>query len=140
MLKSLVFAVMFAVCVVGLAAPAHAHGPYIVIVGSDSTHAFETTVGGALANPRNVDTYAINHCNQRYGSIDCRVLASGRGGCVALSDDGPTLIAAWAETRSGAKAATVAKVGDPDANVDIAHCIFDPGLVPPTGGGFWTTQ
>lgn len=140
MLKSLAFAVMLAVGIVGLAPPAHAHGPYIVIVGSDSTHAFETTVGGALANPGNVDAYAINHCNQRYDSTDCRVLASGRGGCVALSDDGPILVAAWAETRSAAKAATADKVGDPNANVDIAHCIGDPGLVPPTGGSIWTTQ
>ncbi|TAM63723.1 DUF4189 domain-containing protein [Mycobacterium sp.] len=139
MLKLLAFAAMI-VCAIALAAPAYAHGPYIVIVGSDSTHAFETTVGGALARPGDVEAYAVSHCDQRYDSTDCRVLAGGRGGCVALSDDGPTLVAAWAETRSSAKAAVVAKLGDPDANVDIARCIGDPGLVPPTGGSFWTTQ
>jgi len=141
MFKPLAFAVISAVCAVGLAAPAQAQGDYIVIAGSDSTHAVETTVGGSLASLDRVEAYAVSHCAERHGATDCRVLAEGQGGCVALSDDGPSLVGAWGATRVAAGAATLAKVGLAGANVDLARCVGDPGLISPTGGNsFWAVQ
>lgn len=141
MFKHLASAVIPALFAVGLATPAQAQGGYIVIAGSDSTHAVETTVGGTLANLDLVEGYAVSHCAERHGATDCRVLAEGQGGCVALSADGPSLVAAWGANRRAADAAAVAKVGLPGANVDIDRCVGDPGLSAPTGGGsFWATQ
>lgn len=140
MFKPLVSAAISAVCAVGLAAQAQAQGAYIVMAGSDSTHTFETTVGGGLANLNNVEAYAVNHCAKRHGATDCRILAEGQGGCVALSDDGPSLIGAWGATRDDASAAVADKVGLPGANADVAQCVGDPDLVPPGGNSFWTTQ
>ena len=133
-------AVIAAVYAVAVAAPAHADGGYIVMAGSDSTHTFETTVGGGLASLDHVEAYAVNHCAARRGATDCRILAEGEGGCVALSDDGPTLLGAWGATREDAIAAVVAKVGRPGATADNAYCVGDPDLVAPPGGSFWTTQ
>ncbi len=140
MFKPLAFAVIPAVCAVGLAAPAQAQGGYIVIAGSDSTHAVETTVGGSDASLSYVEAYAVSHCAERHGATDCRVLAEGQRGCVALSDNGQSFVGAWGATRSAAGAAAVAKVGLAGANVDIARCVGDPGLIPPTGNSFWATQ
>lgn len=133
MFKLLGFAVIPAVCAVGLAAPAQAQGGYIVIAGSDSTHAVEATVGGSLASLGDVEAYALSHCAERHGATDCRVLAEGRGGCVALSDDGRSFVGGWGPTRGAAGAAAVAKVGVAGANVDVARCVGDPGLVSSTG-------
>lgn len=140
MFKLLASAVLPAVCAVGLAAPAHAEGAIIVMAGSDSAHAFETTVGGVLAGRTRIETYAVNQCAQKHGATDCRILAEGEGGCVALSDDGPSLLGAWGASREAAIAAVVAKVGQAGATADKAYCVGDPGLVPPGGGPFWTTQ
>ncbi|WP_461479949.1 hypothetical protein [Mycobacterium sp. HUMS_1102779] len=57
-----------------------ADGGYIVMAGSDSTHTFETTVGGGLASLDHVEAYAVNHCAARRGATDCRILAEGEGG------------------------------------------------------------
>ena len=124
------FAVIPAVCAVGLAAPAQADGGgYIVIAGSDSTHAVETTMGGSLASLSDVEAYAVSHCAERHGATDCRVLAEGQRGCVALSDNGQSFVGGWGATRSAAGAAAVAKVGVAGANVDVARCVGDPGLI-----------
>lgn len=134
-------AVITAFCAVAVAAPAHADGDYIVMAGSDSTHTFETTVGGSLASLDHVEAYALNQCATRHGATDCRILVAGEGGCVALSDDGPKLLGAWGATREDAIAAVVAKVGRPGATADNAYCVGDPGLGGgPSGGSFWTTQ
>lgn len=140
MVKLLASAVVSAACAVGLAAPANATGGYIVMAGSDSAHAFETTVGGGLAAQTRIEAFAINQCAQKHGATDCRILAEGEGGCVALSDDGPSLLGAWGATREAAVAAVIAKVGQAGAAADKAYCVGDPGLVPPGGGPFWTTQ
>ena len=117
-----------------------ADGGYIVMAGSDSTHTFETTVGGGRASLDHVEAYAVNHCAARRGATDCRILVAGEGGCVALSDDGPKLLGAWGATREDAIAAVVAKVGRPGATADNAYCVGDPDLGAPPGGSFWTTQ
>lgn len=140
MVKLVASAVIAAVCAVALTAPAHADGGYIVMAGSDSTHTFETTVGGGLASLGRVETYAVSHCAAHRGATDCRVLAEGEGGCVALSDDGPKLLGAWGATRDDAIAAVVAKVGLAGATADNAYCVGDPELVPPPGSSLWTTQ
>ncbi len=142
MFKPLAFAVIPAVCAVGLAAPAQADGGgYIVIAGSDSTHAVETTMGGSLASLSDVEAYAVSHCAERHGATDCRVLAEGQRGCVALSDNGQSFVGGWGATRSAAGAAAVAKVGVAGANVDVARCVGDPGLISPTGNfSFVATQ
>ncbi|BCZ20676.1 DUF4189 domain-containing protein [Mycobacterium senriense] len=140
MFKLLASAVVPAVCALGLAAPANADGGYIVMAGSDSAHTFETTVGGGLADLSRVEEYAVNQCARKHGATDCRILAEGEGGCVALSDDGPSLLGAWGASREAAVAAVVAKVGQAGAAADKAYCVGDPGLVPPGGGPFWTTQ
>jgi Domain of unknown function (DUF4189) len=139
--KPLAFAVIPAVCAVGLAAPVQAQVGYIVIAWSDSTHAVETTVGGSLASLSDVEAYAVSHCAERHGATDCRVLAEGRGGCVALSNNGQSFVGGWGATRSAAGAAAVAKVGSAGANVDIARCVGDPGLISSTGNfSFVATQ
>lgn len=140
MFKSIASAVIAAVCAFAPAAPARADGNYIVMAGSDATHTFETTAGGGLASLDRVEAYAVNHCAARRGANDCRILAEGEGGCVALSDDGPKLLGAWGATREEAIAAVVAKVGRPGATADNAYCVGDPELVAPPGGSFWTTQ
>ncbi|OBH15186.1 DUF4189 domain-containing protein [Mycobacterium sp. E3247] len=129
MFKPLASAVILAACAVGLAAPAQAQGGYIVIAGSDSTHAVEVTVGGGAASLSDVETYAVSHCAERHGASDCRVLAEGRGGCVALSDNGQGLVGGWGPTRNAAGAAAAAKVVSGQANVDGTRCVVDPELV-----------
>jgi hypothetical protein len=138
--KAVAFPVIAAACAVALAGPAQADGSYIVMAGSDATHTFETTVGGGLASLSRVEASAVNRCAARPGATDCRVLAEGQGGCVALSDDGPKLLGAWGATREDAIAAVVAKVGMTGASADNAYCVGDPQLVPPPGSSFWTTQ
>ncbi len=141
MFKLLASAVIPAVWAVGLAAPAQADGGYIAIAGSDSTHSVETTTGGTLASLDHVEEYAVSHCAARRGATDCRILAEGQGGCVALSDDGHSFVGAWGATRSAAGAAAVAKVGLAGAIVDTARCAGDPGLTAsPGGSSFWATQ
>ena len=140
MSKILVSVVIPAVYAVGSAAPAQAQGGYIVIAGSDSTHSVETTAGGGLASLNSVEEYALRHCAERHGSIDCRILAEGKGGCVALSDNGHGFVGAWAATRSAAGAAAVAKVGLAGATVDVACCLGDPGLNVAGQNSFWVTQ
>lgn len=141
MFKLLASAVIPALCAVGLAAPAQADGGYLVIAGSDSTHSVETTMGGSLASLDFVEAYAVSHCAERRGAADCRVLAEGQGGCVALSDNGQSFIGAWGATRKAAGAAAVAQVGKTGAIVDISRCAGDPGLSSsPGGSSFWATQ
>ncbi len=125
---------------VGVSAPARADGGYIAIAGSDSTHSVETTAGGSLASLDHVEEYAVSHCAGRHGASDCRILAEGQGGCVALSDDGHSFVGAWGATRSAAGAAAVAKVGRAGATVDIVRCFGDPGLDGSASGGtsFWS--
>lgn len=123
------------------AAPARADGGYIAIAGSDSTRSVETTTGGSLASLDHVEDYAVNHCAARHGATDCRILAEGVGGCVALSDDGHTFVGAWATTRSAAAAAAVAKAGRAGATVDLVRCFGDPGLGGSSASGgtsFWS--
>ncbi len=133
-----------AVPVIGVlapAAPARADGGYIAIAGSDSTRSVETTTGGSLASLDHVEDYAVNHCAARRGATDCRILAAGVGGCVALSDDGHNLVGAWGATRSAAGAAAVAKAGRAGATVDIVECFGDPGLGGSSASGgtsFWS--
>lgn len=130
MFKPLASAVILAVCAVELAAPAQAQGGgYIVIAGSDSTHAVEVTVGGNTASLGDVEAYAMSHCAERHGATDCRVLAEGRGGCVALSDNGHGLVGGWGPTRNAAGAAAAARVESGQANVDGTRCVVDPDLV-----------
>lgn len=132
---------MSVLCAAGLAAPARADGGYIAIAGSDSTHSVETTTGGSLASLDHVEDDAVDHCAARRGATDCRILAAGVGGCVALSDDGHRFVGAWGATRRAAGAAAVAKAGRPGAVVDIALCAGDPGLGGPNSSGetsFWS--
>jgi hypothetical protein len=135
--KPLAFAVIPAVCAVGLAAPAQAQGGYIVIAGSDSTHSVEIAVGGRLASLSDVEASAVSHCAERHGATDCRVLSEGWDGCVALSDNGQSFVGAWGVTRGAAGAAAAGLTG---ANVDTTHCVGDPGLTPRTGTWFTSTQ
>ena len=140
MFKLLASALVPGVCAIGLAAPAQADDSYIVIAGSDSTHAFEAATGGNLATLSQVEGYAVSRCADRHGATDCRVLAEGQGGCVALSNSGQNLVGAWGATRSAAGAAAVAKVGSPGANVATARCVGDLHLTPPGWNSFWVTQ
>ncbi|OSC25904.1 DUF4189 domain-containing protein [Mycobacterium vulneris] len=127
-------------CAVGLAAPAQAGDGYIAIAGSDSSHSVEITAGGSLASLDSVEDYAVNHCAERHGASDCRILAVGVGGCVALSDDGHRFVGAWGATRNAAGAAAVAKVGLAGAAVHVARCVGDPGLNTAVQHPFWVTQ
>ncbi|EFG79478.1 hypothetical protein HMPREF0591_0628 [Mycobacterium parascrofulaceum ATCC BAA-614] len=140
MLKPLTSAVILTVCAVGLAAPAQAQGGYIVIAGSDSAHAVEVTVGGSHAGLSDVEARAIGHCAERYGATDCHVLAEGRGGCVALSDNGHGLVGGWGPTRNAAGAAAAAKVVSGQPNVDGTRCVVDPDLVSSGSFSFVATQ
>lgn len=140
MFKLLASVVIPAVCAIGLAAPAQAQGGYIVIAGSDSTHAFEAATGGGLASLSQVEEYAVSMCADRHGATDCRILAEGQGGCVALANNGQGLVGAWGATRNAAGAAAAAKVGSPGASVNAAHCVGDPRLTPPGWNSFWVTQ
>ncbi|OBH08931.1 DUF4189 domain-containing protein [Mycobacterium sp. E1747] len=140
MFKPLVPAVILAVCAVGLAAPAQAQGGFIVIAGSDSTHAVDVTVGGSHASLADVESYAISHCAEKHGATDCHVLAEGRGGCVALSDNGHGLVGGWGPTRNAAGAAAAAKVVSGQANVDGTRCVVDPDLISTGSFSFVATQ
>lgn len=140
MLKPLGSAVILTFCAVGLAAPAQAQGGYIVIAGSDSAHAVEVTVGGSHAGLSDVEAYAISHCAARHGTSDCHVLAEGRGGCVALSDNGHGLVGGWGPTRSAAGAAAAAKVVSGQPNVDGTRCVVDPDLISTGTFSFVATQ
>jgi hypothetical protein len=121
--------------------PARADGDYIAIAGSDSTHSVETTAGGSLASLDHVEDYAVSQCAARRGATDCRILAEGQGGCVALSDNGHSFVGAWGATRAAAGAAAVAKAGRAGATVDIVRCFGDPGLGGSNSSGgnsFWS--
>ncbi|OBH75592.1 DUF4189 domain-containing protein [Mycobacterium scrofulaceum] len=140
MFKALAPAVILTVCAVGLAAPAQAQGGFIVIAGSDSTHSVDVTVGGNHASLADVEAYAISHCAEKHGATDCRVLAEGRGGCVALSDNGHGLVGGWGPTRNAAGAAAAAKVVSGQPNVDGTRCVVDPDLISTGNFSFVATQ
>ncbi len=136
-------AVICAVCSVGLPAPARAQagGGYIAVAASDTSHSVEITAGASLATLDSVEDYAVDHCAERHGASDCRILAEGRGGCVALSDNGRQFIGAWGATRRAAGAAAMAKVGLHGAVVDVVRCVGDPGLdFSNQQHPFWVTQ
>lgn len=138
--RSVASAVVLAVGAVGLAAPAQAQGGYIVIAGSDSAHAVEVTVGGSVMKLADVEAYALSHCAERHSATDCRVLAEGRGGCVALSDNGHGLVGGWGPTRNAAGAAAAAKVVSGPAHVDGTRCVVDPDLISTGSFSFVATQ
>lgn len=140
MFKALAPAVILTVCAVGLAAPAQAQGGFIVIAGSDATHSVDVTVGGNHASLADVEAYAISHCAEKHGATDCRVLAEGRGGCVALSDNGHGLVGGWGPTRNAAGAAAAAKVASGQPNVDGTRCVVDPDLISTGSFSFVATQ
>ena len=128
MFKRLAAAAVPAVCAIGLAAPAHADGQFIVVAASDTTHSVETTTGGTAPGLGYIEGYAVSRCSERRGASDCHVLAEGQGGCVALSDNGQNFVGAWAPTRQAASSAALAMSGVNGAVVDLAHCTSDPGL------------
>ena len=105
MFKFLASAAIPTLCAVGLAAPAQADGEFIVIAASDTTHSVETATGGVSPGLGYIEGYAVSHCAERRGAADCRVLAEGQGGCVAMANSGVN-----------------------GAVVDITRCASDPGL------------
>ena len=128
MFKFLASAAIPTLCAVGLAAPAQADGEFIVIAASDTTHSVETATGGVSPGLGYIEGYAVSHCAERRGAADCRVLAEGQGGCVALSDNGQSFVGAWGPTRQAAAAEAMANSGVNGAVVDITRCASDPGL------------
>lgn len=105
------------------APPAHADGDWIAEAISDSTGQVKVVYNGA--NQAAAEKTAMDNCRKTIS--DCRLLASGEGGCVALAlPPGKTrYFGGWGPTREEAEAAAAANSLNGTVLKDHTHCLGD---------------
>ncbi len=103
---------------------ARADNDWIALAISDSTGRLKFTSGGA--SQAAAQQAAMDAC--RASISDCRLLASGEGGCVALVLNAASTkyYGAWGPTREGAEAAASALVPGGRVQADHTHCQDEP--------------
>jgi hypothetical protein len=107
------------------AAPiAHADNDWIAMAISDSTGQLKV-VDGATSQDAAEQT-VMSACRKRIS--DCRLLASGEGGCIALVLNAPQskYFGGWGPTRDAADAAALATAGGGTVQAGHGHCLGDP--------------
>jgi hypothetical protein len=102
---------------------AHAAGDWIAMAISDSTGQIKFVSGGATGAA--AEKSVMDACRKNVS--DCRMLASGEGGCVALATNaaGNQYVGGWGPSRPEAEAAAAAKGGGA-VKADHTHCVGDP--------------
>ncbi|MEB3981136.1 DUF4189 domain-containing protein [Mycobacterium sp. 663a-19] len=121
--------VVFAVGAVVAAAPlAHADNDWIAMAMSDSTGQIKFVDGGKSQGA--AEQKAMEAC--RKAISDCRLLASGQGGCIALVLNAAKTkyFGGWGPTREDAEAAALATAGGGTVQTGHGHCQGDQA-----GGG-----
>jgi hypothetical protein len=106
------------------AAPlAHADDNWIAMAISDSTGQVKVTYSGTSQDA--AQQTAMQACRKTIS--DCRLLASGQGGCVAIAMNGSSsrYFGGWGPTREESEAAALAKVPGGKVLPDHTHCQGD---------------
>ena len=117
-------ALAIAIGVAFVAAPsAHADNDWIAMAMSDSTGQIKFVDGGKSQGA--AEQKAMEAC--RKAISDCRLLASGEGGCIALVLNAPKnkYVGGWGPTREAAEAAALAAAGGGTVQAGHGHCQGD---------------
>jgi Domain of unknown function (DUF4189) len=118
-------AVAIAIGVALAATPiAHADNDWIAMAMSDSTGQIKIADGAKSQGA--AEQKAMEAC--RKSISDCRLLASGQGGCIALVLNAPKTkyFGGWGPTRDAAEAAALATAGGGTVQTGHGHCQGDP--------------
>ncbi len=118
--------VAIAIGVAFVATPlAHADGGWISMAISDSTGHISISTSGSPTRDA-AEQVVMQACRKRIS--DCRVLASGPGGCIALAANAAhtKYIGGWGPTSDEAEAAALAAAGGGTILKDQGHCLGDP--------------
>lgn len=118
-------AVAIAIGMAFAAAPlARADNDGIAMAISDSTGQIKFVSGAA--SQAAAEQTVMQACRKNIS--DCRLLASGQGGCVAIAANasGTKYYGGWGPTRQEAEAAALATAGGGKALTDHTHCQGDP--------------
>jgi hypothetical protein len=118
-------AVAIAIGVAFAAAPfAHADDPWLAMAMSDSTGQIRFTAGGSSQSDA-IQT-VMSACRKTIS--DCRLLASGQGGCIAIAMNAANTkyYGGWGPTRDDAEAAALATAKGGTVQKDHTHCSGDP--------------
>jgi Domain of unknown function (DUF4189) len=103
---------------------AHADNNWIAMAISDSTGQIKTVDGAASQDV--AEQVVMSACRKRIS--DCRLLASGPGGCIAMAANAAhtKYFGGWGPTSDEAEAAEVAKAPGGTIIKDHGHCLGDP--------------
>ncbi|OBF93795.1 hypothetical protein A5791_12305 [Mycobacterium sp. 852002-51163_SCH5372311] len=106
------------------APPAHADDDWIAMAISDSTGQIKVTYNGN--SEASAQQTAMQACRKTIS--DCRLLASGQGGCVAIALNAANskYYGGWGATRVDAEAAALANARGGKVLQDHTHCQGDP--------------
>lgn len=125
MKKQAVAAVAVGLGMAFAAAPAaQADDDWIAMAISDSTGQIKVTLGASSQGA--AEQTVMKECRKTIS--DCRLLASGQGGCVALALNAPKskYYGGWGPTRDDAEAAALANARGGSVLKDHTHCQGDP--------------
>ncbi|ORV94733.1 hypothetical protein AWC11_03240 [Mycobacterium interjectum] len=102
---------------------AQADDPWIAMAISDSTGQIQVSGGTSQAD---AEKNVMSACRKTIS--DCRLLASGQGGCVAIAmpPAHTRYFGGWGPTRGDAEAAAVANSAGGTVLKDHTHCAGDP--------------
>lgn len=117
-------AVVIAISIALAATPvAHADNNWIAMAMSDSTGQIKFVDGGTSQGA--AEQKAMETC--RKAISDCRLLASGQGGCIALVLNTPKTkyFGGWGPTREEAEAAALGIAGGGTVQTGHGHCSGD---------------
>jgi hypothetical protein len=105
-------------------ATVHADDNWISMAISDSTGQIKFSGGGSKSQAA-AEQVVMQECRKRIS--DCRVLASGPGGCLALALNAAhtQYFGGWGPTRDEAEAAAQAASGGGTVLKDHDHCLGD---------------
>jgi Domain of unknown function (DUF4189) len=103
---------------------AHADNDWISMAMSDSTGQIKFS-GGGSATRGAAEQLVMEACRKRVS--DCRVLASGEGGCLAIASNAAhsKYFGGWGPSRDDAEAAAAAAAGGGTVLKDHDHCLGD---------------
>ena len=103
---------------------AHADGGWISMAISDSTGHISVSTSGAATRDA-AEKVVMDACRKRIS--DCRILASGPGGCLALVANAAhtQYVGGWGPTSGEAEAAALAAAGGGTVLKDQGHCLGD---------------
>jgi len=123
MMKKAAAAIAIGLAVAG-APLAYADGNWIAMAISDSTGLIKFVSGGTSESA--ATQTVMSACRKTIS--DCRLLATGQGGCVAIAANGANsrYFGGWGPTRDEAEAAALAKAGGGRVLNDHTHCQGDP--------------